>query len=261
MPEQRDIELSEIDAPPLPARTAMDEQKLAELQKSMSDIGLVQSIVVIKKEGRYEIQAGHRRFVCANALQWRTIRCTVFEPWEIPEAAAMLAENIHREDLSAAEEALLFQEHRERYNLNEAELCARFKVSPDYLGDRLRLFRGDPLIFDALLARRINFSVARILNTCEDEAHRRYLLDVAISTGYSAAVMASHVKQWRANAQPQAAQVLPPPTAEQPAPAPEYRVECVICGGWRDPWEMVSVMIHKRELEAILESLKNAAKE
>ena len=48
---------------------------------------------------------------------------------------------------------------------------------------------------------------------------------------------------------------------EQPAPASEYRVECVLCGGYRDPWEMVSVMIHKRELEAIQEQLKRAAQD
>jgi ParB/RepB/Spo0J family partition protein len=261
MPEQKHIALTEIDEPPLPARMAMDDKKLAELQASMAAIGLVQAIVVAAKQGRYEILAGHRRFVCASALGWPTIRADVFQPEEMPQAAAMLAENIYREDLSAAEEALLFQEHRERYELNEAELCARFKVSPDYLGDRLRLLRGDPLVFDALSARRINFSVARELNKCEDEAHRRYLLDVAVRTGYSAAVMADHVRQWRASVTPPLEPGSPPPQGEPPAPAPEYRQECAFCGGYRDPWNMVSVMIHKDELDAIQKQLREAAQQ
>jgi ParB/RepB/Spo0J family partition protein len=259
MPETRQISLAEIDPPPLPARVAMDDAKLAELRESMRSIGLLQAIGVVPRDGRYEIEFGHRRYTCACDLGWATIECKVFTSAEIASGAAMLAENIYHEDLSAAEEALLFQEHRERDGLDEAQLCARFKVSPDYLGDRLRLFSGDQIVFSALLARRINFSVARELNKCTDEGHRRYLLDVAISTGYSAAVMASHVRQWRANQAPQQAQVTSLNSPEQPVPAPEYRQECCLCGGYRDPWAMVSVLIHKHELEAIQEQLKRAA--
>jgi ParB family transcriptional regulator, chromosome partitioning protein len=259
MPETKSIMLTEIDEPVTPARMAMDDKKLADLMDSMKTIGQVHAIAVGAKDGRYEIIAGHRRFVAATQLGWTHIRAEVFQSWEMPEAAAMLAENIHREELSAAEEALLFQEHRERYELDEAGLCARFKVSPDYLGDRLRLLRGDAVVFAALLERRINFSVAREINKCEDEGHRRYLLDIAISTGYSAAVMASHVRQWRQNTTPPTGQVSPPPQSEQPAPPPEYRQECVFCGGYRDPWAMVSVMVHKHELEAILKQLQQAA--
>jgi ParB/RepB/Spo0J family partition protein len=257
--EYRDIPLSEIDEPPLPARQAMDDTKLAELQCSMAAIGLLHAIGVVDKGGRFEIVYGHRRYVSASALRWATISCRVYHPSELAEGAAMLAENIFHEELSAAEEAILFQEHRERYNLDEAELCARFKVSPDYLGDRLRLFRGDKTVFDALLARRINFSVARELNKCEDETHRRYLLDIACTTGYSAAVMASHVRQWRQNTAPLAGPVNPPPSADEPAPPPEYRQECAFCGGYRDPWAMVSIMVHKHELDAIMKQLEQAA--
>ena len=239
----------------------MDDGKLAELRESMRLTGLLQAIAVIDRDGRYEIRWGHRRYVCAQDLGWIVIRAEVWHPSEVNDNAGMLAENIFREDLSAAEEALLFQEHREKDNLDETGLCARFHVSPDYLGDRLRLLREDRAIFEALLARRINFSVARELNKCPDEAHRRYLLDVAISTGYSARVMADHVRQWRAQQAPPAAPAAPQPLTEQPAPSPEYRHECCLCGGYRDPWELVSVMIHKRELEAIQEQLKRAAQD
>lgn len=261
MPETRFISLAEIDPPPTPARVAMDDGKLAELRESMRVDGLFQAIGVVEDDGRYRIEYGHRRYTCACDLGWATIECKVYKPSEIAQGAAMLAENIYHEELSAAEEALLFAEHRELYHLDEAGLCARFHVSPDYLGDRFRLLRGDPQVFDALLKRRIVFAVARELNKCPDEAHRRYLLDVAITTGYSSKVMADHVRQWRNNQTPQPAPVVQPTNLEQPAPAPEYRQECCLCGGYRDPWAMVNVMIHKAELEAILEQLKRAAQD
>ena len=259
MPETRQVSLAEIDPPSTPARVAMDDTKLAELRESMRKDGLFQAIGVVEDDGRYRIEYGHRRYTCACDLGWATIECKVYKPAEIAQGAAMLAENIYHEQLSAAEEALLFQEHRDLYGLDEAGLCNRFHVSPDYLGDRFRLWRGDKAVFDAVLARRISFAVARELNKCEDEAHRRYLLDVAISTGYSSRVMADHVRQWRSSVSPQQAPGSPPPQAEPPAPAPEYRQECCLCGGYRDPWAMVSVMIHKHELEALQEQIKRAA--
>jgi ParB family transcriptional regulator, chromosome partitioning protein len=259
MPVTKLIPLADIDPPAIPARVAMDDAKLRELMDSMRATGQVQAIAVKDVGGRYEIIIGHRRYVAASALGWETLRAEVFAPSELKEAAAMLAENIYREDLNAAEEALLFAEHRDKYNLDEAGLCEQFHVGADYLGDRFRLLRGDKRVFDALLARHITFAVARELNKCPDADHRGYLLDVAVSTGYSARVMADHVRQWRQNTAPPPAAASGTVDAAPVPPAAEYKQECVLCGGYRDPWEMVSVMIHKRELDAILEQLRRAA--
>lgn len=261
MPETKHIMLTEIDPPDTPLRFSMDDQQLTDLKESMGDVGLIHPLAVVERDGRYVIEDGHRRYLCASALGWPTIRCEVYTPEEIASGAVMVAANRFREETSAAEEALCFQEHRERFNLDEAGLCARFHVTPDYLGDRLRLLRGDKKIFDSLLARRINFSVARELNKCPDEAHRRYLLDIAERTGYSAHVMAGHVADWKKHQQPALPQPPTAPDAPPPdAPAP-YVQECCFCGGSRDPWNLVPVMIHKRELEEIRALLAKAANE
>lgn len=259
MPETRLILLSEIDAPPTPARVAMDDQKLAELRESMRTTGLIQPIAVVAEDGRYTLHCGHRRLICAQDLEWESIRAEVYHPSETAALAAMLHENIFREDLSAAEEALLFAQAAEEQHLDEAGLCALFHVNADYLGDRMRLLRDDEKVFQALLARQINFSVARELNKCPDQEHRRYLLDIAVRTGYAARVIAGMVRQWRMNTQPAPVIPSPAPADASPEPAAEYRQECCICGGYKDPWAMVNVMIHKHELDAILAGLKEHA--
>src|SRR6202035_4950988 len=91
--ETRHIPLAEIDPPSTPARMAMDDQKLAELRESMRAIGLLQAIGVVARDGRYEIEYGHRRYTCACDLGWITIECRVFHPSELALGAAMLAEN------------------------------------------------------------------------------------------------------------------------------------------------------------------------
>lgn len=256
MPELKQVALADIDEPPIAARAAMDEGKLTELQMSMAMIGLLSPIGVKVTGPRFEIEYGHRRFVCATRLGWRQINALVYAPGEIAEGAAMLAENNMREELSAAEEALLFAESQEKYSLDEEGLCKRFNVSPDYLGDRMRLLRQDEMVFKALLAREINFSVARELNKCEDEPHRRYLLDIVLRSGCSARVVADYVRQWRV-ALPQNKPTEPAPAAPTDAPpvAP-YRPECAICGGHRDPYNLVTILIHKWEWEMIQKQLK-----
>lgn len=260
MPETRQVEITLIDPPSLPARQAMDDTKLAELRQSMSDVGLLQAIGVVEKAGRYEIEYGHRRYTCACDLGWATIECKVYHPSELADGAAMLAENIYHEELTAAEEAILFQEHRELYHLDEAQLCARFKVSPDYLGDRLRLFRGDTNVFNALLKRRISFAVARELNKCDDPPHRRYLLDLAIRCGYPQRVVTDWIRQWRAQVTPLAQPPAEPSPIEPPAEQAPYRPECALCGGYRDPWNLESVMIHRDELTALRKQLEELSK-
>lgn len=251
MPELKRIPLADIDEPELPARAAMDEQKLNELAESMHAIGLLQPVSLVRKGTRYEIEAGHRRYKAAVMLAWREIPALVFEPGELVAGAAMLAENIEREELSAAEEALLFAQSMDRFSLDEAGLVARFRKSPDYIADRLRLLRDDPEVFNALLARKVNFSVARELNKCPDESMRRYFLHQAVIGEVGARTVAGWLRDWRANTQPAPANQ---PAPETPAPAHEHidgRPRCEICGGDRDPWNLLSVYIHKWELAEI----------
>ena len=261
MPELRKVLLAEIDTPSLPARVSMDERKMDELCESMQQIGLLQPILLKPANGRYEIEAGHRRYMAAQRLAWSDILALVFQPEEIAQGAAMLAENIIREDLSAAEEAILFAEALEKYGLDESGLVARFRRSADYIADRLRLLRDDSEVFNALMARKISFSVARELNKCTDQAHRRYLLDAALRGQVGARVVAQWIADWRLTSQPrEEGSAVTVPATEQPAENP-YRVECCICGGYRDPWNIVPVSIHKHELEQILKIVKQGQQE
>jgi len=255
MPEYRRIALADIDEPQTPARIAMDDVKLDELTANIAANGLLQPIGVKQADLRYEIEYGHRRFICVTRLGWKEVPALVYAPGELKEGAAMLAENIYREELSAAEEALLFADAQERYKLDEAGLMARFHISADYLGDRMRLLRGDQKIFEALANRFIGFSVARELNKCTDEPHRRYLLDLAVRGGCTAVVAASWVRQWKQELHSQSTNPVPPTPAAELPPSDPYRLECVICGGFRDPYNLVNVHIHKHELDQIKRAL------
>lgn len=256
MPKLAKVPIVQIDEPATPARFSMSDERMDDLCASMREIGLLQPIGLKQSGQRYEIEFGHRRFKAAQRLKWTEIPALIFTAKELVDGAAMLAENVEREDLTAAEEAGLFAEAQERYGLDEAGLCKRFRRSANYIADRLSLLRNDLAVFHAVQERLISFSVARELNKCSDESHRRYLLDIAIRSGSGAGVIASYVDQWRAQPAPDAQPATQPTeVAAQPQPEP-FRLCCALCGGDRDPYNLVNVNIHRWELEEILKIMQ-----
>lgn len=280
--ELRSIQLSLIDEPPLPMRATMDDEALQDLGDSIRTVGLQQPITVIEERGkcdcgepeqighthlceyqnppRYRIVTGHRRFLASQLIHTEEILCIVRQPGEVEEVAAMIAENLCREDVNAAEEAVWLAQLIELYNYTEADLMRVTKRNADYIGDRFRLFRGDERVFNAVLEKKINFSVARELNKCGKEDMRRYFLDAALRGGHSARTVRSWVEEWKQN------QVLQqPPVEVQAQPVDHTTVVtakpcCASCGGDRDPYALIWIQVHQRcwdELMKLLGAMAN----
>jgi|SRR5215471_1445440 len=249
MPELKHIPLHEIDEPPLPMRAKMDDEGLTRLMNSIVNLGQHTPAHVKLANGRYEIITGHRRYVALQRLGRERMMCLVYGPEENADEALMVSENEDREAVNAAEQALFYAQLLDKHNLDEAGLCARVKRPADYIADRLRLLRKDSEVFTAVLEEKINFSVARELNRCDDEMHRRSFLDQAIRSGTSARVVKTWVDQWRSFANP-AQQPTSQPTEQAPAPAAvPYHFGCDVCGGDRDPYNLITINVHKWEWE------------
>lgn len=254
MPELKQIALADIDEPEYAVRLEMDEEKMGELCADMTRNGLLQPVGLKRKGERWEVEYGHRRLIAAGRLNWQTIPALCYEPGELNEGAALIAENFCREDVTAAEEALFIVRLQEKHGMDEAALCKAFGRSADWIGDRLKLLRGDEQIFRELAARHIGFAIARELNKCPDEQMRRFYLHEAARTGATARTVTQWVENYKATLAPsqpveQSAGTSPAPTEQPIAP---YRLECALCGGYKDPYNLVNVALHKSEWDDIL---------
>lgn len=251
-----ELSMSLINEPPLPVRTAMDDVKMEELMGSMRVMGLLQPILVYPKGERFEIEAGHRRFLAARNLGWAEIRAIVFPDGTLIHHAALLHENAFREDMNAADEAQFYGELLELYGLDEDGLCAMVRHTPDYVADRFRLMRGDSQIFDAVRAGKIKLAVARELNKVTDETMRRYYLDQACRSGCASRVVAQWVVDWKLQGMPAPAASLPAELAEEEPRAGVAPLACEFCGGSKDPYNLISIMVHRWELDQIRAALR-----
>jgi ParB family chromosome partitioning protein len=256
VPELRDLPIALIREPQTAIRTEMDEGKLAELAESIKAIGLLQPISVKTLGEEFEIVAGHRRYMAHVQLKAPTVRAIVYADGEMVPEAAKLAENIIREDVNDADLAFYFAELMEKTHLDTDGVAAMLHRDRGYVEDRLRLLTSDAQVLGALRRGAINFSVARELNKCPDEAYRVYLLDIACKCGYPARVISRMVAEWKqqnstpGTTQPAAA---PPPEA---AAQPDVSNACGLCGGNLDPYNLIWVQVHKHEWDWLVKKFR-----
>jgi ParB/RepB/Spo0J family partition protein len=281
-PQLIDMPLGQILEPELPARIQMDDQKMRDMIDSLKMIGMAIPIIAERKDGMVEIIDGHRRFLAARELKWERVPVVVY-PEGHPQVLAMrLHANIIREALNPADEAVFMAEVREKYQLDEEGLMRFFHCSGEYLGTRFSLLRGDKLVFFALQSGEIRLGAASQLNRISDEGTRRYYLDIARKGDHPERVVRQWVQDWIAQQRPslplvdadqvrqQAADAVSKYNEEhfgadpQSAAAGEGQahggIECALCGGSKDPWNLITVMMHKWHWDEILRAVEKAGK-
>lgn len=246
-----------IDEPTLPARTAMDDQKLDELSQSIAMIGLQQPIVVARVGLRFEVIAGHRRRIACGRAGLALVPCIVYPDKNIPRIVIQAHENSRREELNPADEAIWFMELLEQECGGDIEkLCGLVGETLNYVDGRIALLRGDPDVFAALKRGDIKIGAAHDLNLCPDAHYRRYFLDCAIKSGATRATIVAWITQWKQNfldtpQPPPVAASAPPGLADQP----HQPFTCVVCGKNDNVHLIQQIDVHRHCKMAILDPL------
>lgn len=101
----QEIEVNKIEGNPYQTRRVFDEDSLKALCKSIRENGLINPINVTKKDGKYFILSGHRRFECFRKLKINTIPCIVKIVMDSGFKINMAHENLMRDDLQPLEKA------------------------------------------------------------------------------------------------------------------------------------------------------------
>ncbi len=193
MSEQRHIAMSAIMQPTNAARSAINRNGIVELSESMKVVGLLQPILLRRQGDKYEIEAGHRRFLAASMLNWQEIEAKVLDDNEDADMHLERAhENLIRENLTAVDEARqvhLLVHEKGRGIDDTARLLSK---SPAWVENRLDILGWPEEIQKELHAGIINIAVGRELARVKDAATRSRLLDAAIAYGATKKV----VTQW-----------------------------------------------------------------
>ncbi|HIV74896.1 MAG TPA: nucleoid occlusion protein [Candidatus Pseudogracilibacillus intestinigallinarum] len=152
-------------------RTLFDDEKIKELAQTLQTHGMIQPIVVRKKdEETYEVIAGERRLRAAKSLGWERISAIIRNLSDTETASIALIENIQREELSVIEEAKAYEQLLAMHELTQEALAQRLGKSQSTVANRIRLLSLPERVQEALMERVITERHARALMKLKEEA-------------------------------------------------------------------------------------------
>ena len=158
------INISEIKANKDQPRKDFKKEELEELASSIKSQGVLQPIVVRKKEDQqYEIIAGERRWRGAQIAGLHEIPALVKTMTDNEAQEAALIENIQRENLNAVEEARAYKKLLENQNTGHDSLSAIIGKSKSHISNMLRLLALDDEILNHIIEGKLSMGHARAL--------------------------------------------------------------------------------------------------
>ena len=135
------IAVSKLIVNPFQPRKIFNEEALKELAESIKEHGIIQPIVVRKKEKKYEIIAGERRFRAAKLAGLKEVPAIVKEMTEQQMMEVAILENLQREDLTPIEEAEAYSSLIENLNFTQEALAKRLGKSRPHIANHIRLLQ------------------------------------------------------------------------------------------------------------------------
>ena len=152
-------------------RKTFQEEKLIELANSIKTKGVVQPLIVRKKQGTkesFEIVAGERRWRAAQRAQIHELPVIVreFSDTEVLEIA--IIENVQRADLNPVEEALGYKNLMDNFNHTQEGLSKEIGKSRSHIANLLRLLNLPAEVQDFLISGKLTAGHARALVTCDN---------------------------------------------------------------------------------------------
>jgi ParB family transcriptional regulator, chromosome partitioning protein len=174
------IELEKIEPNPFQPRREFAEDALQELASSIREHGMLQPVLVTKREFespsglevRYQLIAGERRFRAAKIAGLSQIPAIIRRgiPDDRIRLELALIENVQREDLNAIEKARAYKRLIDEFHMVQREVAERVGKSREAIINTMRLLAMPQEVQDAIVTGKVTEGHARAMLIAGDEA-------------------------------------------------------------------------------------------
>ncbi len=164
-----EIDIKKIEPNRDQPRKVFEEEGIEELSESIRQFGVLQPLIVRKKEKYYEIIAGERRWRAAKKAGLKKLPVIVREYEEKEILKISLIENIQRENLNAIEEAKAYDLLKREYGLKQEEIAASVSKSRVAITNTMRLLKLDDRVQKMIMDNLISSGHGRALLAVEDK--------------------------------------------------------------------------------------------
>lgn len=176
-------------------RLIFDDQSLKELASSIKEHGIIQPLVLRKKNEKYEIVAGERRYRAAKIAGLTEVPAIITEMSDEKSAEVAIVENIQRRDLTAIEEAKSYKTLLDNNNMSQEQLARKMGVSQSAISNKLRLLSLADEVQNAILESKISERHARSLLKVENKDEQIKLLNRIIAERLTVKQLENEIKK------------------------------------------------------------------
>ena len=162
------LKVNEIEPNKEQARKIFDDEALEELASSIKEYGVIQPIIVAKKDGFYEIVAGERRWRASKKAGLTEIPAIVKEDDEKRNKEISLIENIQREDLNPIEKARGIKVLMEEYDLTQQKVADIIGKSRSSVANTVRILNLDERVINLALEGKLTEGHCKALMAITD---------------------------------------------------------------------------------------------
>ena len=200
------ISVFEIDSNPAQPRKHFQMDKLDELAASIREHGVLQPVLVVKKQDRYMLVAGERRLRAARIVGLDKVPAIIRELDEREIAEIALIENLQRDDLNPLEEAEGIQLLMEQFQSTQEEVAKRLGRSRSAVANSLRLLTLPAEVRQLLRENKISAGHARCLAGLGDASRQRELAMRVVKQGLSVREIEQLSREQKQTTKPEAKQ-------------------------------------------------------
>ena len=181
------IEVDKIKPNPYQPRHEFDEARLKDLAESIRMYGILQPLIVTRKEiykedgglaVEYELVSGERRLRAsklAGLLQVPTLIRASEDDARVKLELALI-ENVQREDLNPVDRAMAFDRLVKEFNFKHFQIAEKIGKSREYVTNSIRLLALPENIIDSLHAGQMSEAPARPLLMLIDRPEEQAVL-------------------------------------------------------------------------------------
>ena len=179
------LKINEIEPNKGQARKIFDDEALEDLATSIKEYGVIQPIVVAKKDNYYEIIAGERRWRASKKAGLDEIPAIIRSDDEQTNVEISLIENIQREDLNPIEKARGIKFLMDEYNLTQQKVADKLGKSRSSIANTVRILNLDERVINLALEGKLSEGHCKSLMAIDDNERQFQMANYIIESGDS----------------------------------------------------------------------------
>lgn len=158
-----EINIEDIYPNPFQPRKKFNIEKIKDLANSIKEAGMIQPIIVYKKDGKFYLIVGERRWRAVQYLKWKKIPAIIKDISADDIMIGSLVENIQREDLNAIEVSEGIDLLMKKSGLNQEDVSKKLGMKRSTLTNLLRLLKLPEAIKQGVVSNEITQGHARAI--------------------------------------------------------------------------------------------------